>query len=76
MSNFKGPRTEATSLHKVSKIMQLKHIVMLNSCLFVFDHLQNLLPKNFKNYFSLTLEQHQYLTRGTRVNIPTIKTNK
>ena len=74
--NFKGPRTKATSLYEDSKLMQLKYIVMLNNCRFVFDHLQNLLPKNFKNYFSLTSEQHQYLTTGTRLNIPTIKTKK
>ena len=76
INNFKGPRTEATSLYKDSKIIQLTHIVMLNNCLFVFDHLQNLLPKDFKNYFSLTSEQYQYLTIGTRLNIPTIKTTK
>ena len=56
--------------------MQLKHRVMLNNCLFVFVHLQNLLSKNFENYFSLTSEHHQYLTRGTRLTIPTIKTIK
>ena len=49
--NFKGPRTEATSLYKDSKIMPMKHIVILNNCLFVFDHLQNLLPKISKITF-------------------------
>ena len=56
--------------------MPLRHIVMFNNCLFLYVHLQNLLPKKFKNHFSLTSEQHQYLTRGTRINIPTIKTTK
>ena len=74
--NFKGRRTEATSLYKDSKIMPLRHIVMFNNCLFLYVHLQNLLPKKFKNHFSLTSEQHQYLTRGSRINIPTIKTTK
>ena len=49
---------------------------MLNNCLFVFNHLQNLLPIIFENYFSLTSEQHQYHPRGTRLNIPTNKTIK
>ena len=56
--------------------MQLKHIVLPNNCVFVFVQLQNVLSKNFENYFSLASEQHYYLTRGTRLNISTIKTTK
>ena len=32
--------------------------------------------KHFKNYFPLTSEQRKYRTRGTRLNIATIKTTK
>ena len=32
--------------------------------------------KNFKSYFSLTSEQHQYVNRRTRLNTPTIKTTR
>ena len=49
---------------------------ILNNCLFVFVQLQNLLSKNFENYLSLASEQHQYLTRETRLNISTIKAKK
>ena len=46
--NFKCPREGADYLYKESKINELKKIIIIADCQFVYDQLKNNLPENFQ----------------------------
>ena len=57
--------------------MKLKETITFSNCLFVYDHIKDLLPQNFNDYFKTADKQHNYNTRGSKnkkVFKPTINT--
>ena len=47
--NFKEPLEQSSTLYKNSKISKLIDIIKLNNILFVYDQINNNLPKTFEN---------------------------
>ena len=45
---------------------------MIDNPKFVQNHLNDFLPKNFLNYFTKTINQYDYDTRGIAPNVPII----
>ena len=64
--NFKSRHDEVTHLFENSNIMRFKDMMTLSNCLFVFDHIKELLPQTFNDYFKTAKKQHNYNTRGSR----------
>ena len=71
--NFKGRDEIAKPLYKSTKVLEFRNIIKLNNCFLVYDQLNNNLPQNFQNYFSLKSDDHNYHTRGSRINVPIVK---
>ena len=72
--NFKGREENAKPLYKSTKVLEFRNIIKLNNCLLVYYQLNNSLPQNFQNYFSLKSDDHNYHTRSSRINVPIVKT--
>ena len=45
--NFKHSRESSDPLYKEMKILKLEDVILLNNCLFIFDHLNKTLPTVF-----------------------------
>ena len=63
--NFKTGSLHLNDLLNELKILKFKDLITFNNCLFVFDQLNEELPKAFKNYFLKKYDHHIYNTRGT-----------
>ena len=74
INKFKGAWEYSTPLYKKSKIFKLKNIVTHNNLKFAHDQIDKNLPISFKNIFTLKAEQHQHYTRGSKLNVPPVKT--
>ena len=57
------PRTPSDPLFKKLKVLNIFDICKLQTALFMYKYLNNLLPEVFNNMFMLNSEMHQYNTR-------------
>ena len=51
--NLKGPRVEAENLYKEPKIDEVRNIIIIANCWFVYNQLWKKLPENFSDFFTL-----------------------
>ena len=66
---FKHSDDSCDPIYKDLKILKLKDLIIINNCLFVYDHLNKNLPDAFDGYFKLLKEQHKHNTRGAKKNL-------
>ena len=71
--SFKGRNDPTNPLFKKLEIMKLKDILLYYTCIFAYDQINENLPENFKDFFLIAENQHNYNTRGT-TNKAIIKT--
>ena len=55
-------------------MLKLKDIITIRNLKFVFDQMNNILPRAFKNFFINKTRQHLYNTRGNSPDVPQVKT--
>ena len=72
--DFKGTREGAENLYKESKINQVRNIIIIGNCRFVYDQLRKKLPENFSHFFTLNTKLHHHNTRGNKLIIPNVNT--
>ena len=63
--SFKGRNDPTNPVFKLLEIMKLKDILLYNNCIFAYDQINENLAENFKDFFLMTENQHDYNTRGT-----------
>ena len=73
--NFKGSLEHSSPLYRKKKILKLIDLIRLDKTLFVYDQIDNNLPKAFENYFQLKRQQHNHFTRGKILNVPQVNTS-
>ena len=63
------PKTETTNpLFWNLKIIKFKDILAYNNCIFVYNKLNENLPRSFNKFFTTAPAQHNYNTRGSHNN--------
>ena len=72
--NFKNPWEPSEQIYKESKIFKLKDIITISNLKFVYDQMNNILPRAFENFFINKTRQHLYNTRGNSLDVPQVKT--
>ena len=72
--DFNGTREGAENLYKESKIDQVRNIIIIGNCRFVYDQLRKKLPENFSDFFTLNTKLHHHNTRGNKLIIPNVNT--
>ena len=66
--HFQNNRFKPSILYYLSKILTLPDLVKFKNCIFVWENLQNLSPNNFRLYFKLAYEIHNYTLRSVSSN--------
>ena len=74
---FSDFKAHAPPIYKSLGILQLKDIVYLQKCMFIYDYHNNNLPDAFSNYFKTISEIHQYNTRSSVLgyHLPPVSSN-
>ena len=63
------PKTEPTNpLFRNLKIIKFKDILAYNNCIFVYNKLNENLPRSFNKFFTTAPAQHNYNARGSHNN--------
>ena len=63
---FSDHRAHTGPIYKSLKILKLKDQISLSNCLFVYDQINNKLPKSFNSYFMTTAELYPNVTRSSK----------
>ena len=74
--NFKDPREEAKNLYKKSKIYKVRNVIIIANYRFAYGQLQEKLPENFSDCFTLNTQPHHHNTRGNKLIVPNVNTNR
>ena len=77
--SFSPFRSHTSSLFPELSILKFKDHIMLNNCIFVYDHLHKNLPSSISQFFQKTSDVHHYATRNneySKLNVPRINTLK
>ena len=70
--SLKGRNDPANTLFKKLEIMKPKDILHYNNCFFAYNQINENFPENFKVFFQIAANQHNYNTRGTTIIKTTI----